>query len=97
MKAVAFVLAALGGVLAGAILGVIVATIATALVASSSPGLDIVIQAVLALAVAFGIYRTLISKGLDVTLRVLFVAMGVGVLGALTVCTAILSSSNPHF
>lgn len=95
MKGVGYALAGLGGLLAGAILGMILAVLSMLLLNNgTSPAAPIAVQVVLDLAVAFGIYRTLISKGLDVALRAFLVGMGAGVLGALAVCTAIVSSNS---
>jgi len=97
VKGVLLALAGIGGLLAGAVLGVIVSFATMVLLNNgASPVAPIAVQVVLDLAVAFCIYRTLVSKGLDVALRVFLVAIGAGVLGALVVCTAIVASSNPH-
>jgi hypothetical protein len=97
VKGVGYALAGIGGLLAGAILGVIVSFFTMALLNNgTSSAAPIAVQVVLDVAVAFCIYRTLVSKDITMALRVFLVAIGTGVLGALVVCTAIVAGSNAH-
>jgi len=93
-SAIAFVLLAIVGLLAGSVAGGILGTIATASM-GSGPSLRIALVAttvVLDIGAALGVYFAL-RANVGAYLKVFSVAAGVGALGALTICSGILFSA----